>query len=55
MVTPYPADDDVTLWTFHQIVQKYGWEWMDKDMANKPNFIQGHLGQQRTIAAGRTG
>jgi hypothetical protein len=52
-VTPYPADDDATLWLFHQVVQKYGWDWMDKYMANKSNFIQGHLGQQRSIAAGQ--
>src|ERR1700687_6035061 len=30
MVTPYPADDDATLWLFHQIVLKYGWDYMDK-------------------------
>ncbi len=53
MVTPYPADDDVTLWVFHHIVQKYGWVYMDKYMAAKPNFIQGHLGQQRSIATGQ--
>ena len=53
MVTPYPADDDATLWLFHKIVQKYGWDYMDKYMANKPNFIQGHLGQQRSIASGQ--
>jgi ABC-type Fe3+ transport system substrate-binding protein len=52
-VTPYPADDDATLWLFHHVVQKYGWDWMDKYMANKPNFIQGHLGQQRSIASGQ--
>jgi ABC-type Fe3+ transport system substrate-binding protein len=53
MVTPYPADDDVTLWVFYHIVQKYGWSYMDKYMAAKPNFIQGHLGQQRSIGAGQ--
>ena len=53
MVTPYPADDDATLWLFHKIVLKYGWDYMDKYMANKPNFIQGHLGQQRSIASGQ--
>jgi ABC-type Fe3+ transport system substrate-binding protein len=53
MVTPYPADDDVTLWVFHYIVQKYGWGYMDKYMAAKPNLIQGHLGQQRSIASGQ--
>jgi ABC-type Fe3+ transport system substrate-binding protein len=53
MVTPYPADDDVTLWVFHHIVDKYGWSYMDDYMAAKPNFIQGHLGQQRSIASGQ--
>jgi ABC-type Fe3+ transport system substrate-binding protein len=53
MVTPYPADDDATLWLFHKIVLKYGWDYMDKYMASKPNFIQGHLGQQRSIASGQ--
>ena len=52
VVTPYPADDDVTMWVFYHIVQKYGWDWMDKYMATKPNFIQGHLGQQRSIGSG---
>lgn len=52
-VTPYPADDDVTLWLFYKVVQKYGWEYMDKYMTNNPNFIQGHLGQQRSIASGQ--
>jgi ABC-type Fe3+ transport system substrate-binding protein len=53
MVTPYPADDDVTLWVFHHIVQKYGWGYMDQYMAAKPNFIQGHLGEQRSIGLGQ--
>jgi len=53
IVTPYPADDDVTLWVFHHIVKKYGWSYMDSYMAAKPNFIQGHLGQQRSIASGQ--
>jgi ABC-type Fe3+ transport system substrate-binding protein len=53
MVTPYPADDDVTLWVFHHIVQKYGWSYMDKYMAAKPNFIQGHLGEQRSVGSGQ--
>jgi ABC-type Fe3+ transport system substrate-binding protein len=52
IVTAYPADDDVTLWVFYHIVQKYGWGYMDKYMAAKPNFIQGHLGEQRSIGSG---
>jgi ABC-type Fe3+ transport system substrate-binding protein len=53
IVTAYPADDDVTLWVFWHIVQKYGWGHMDKYMAQKPNFIQGHLGEQRSIGSGQ--
>jgi ABC-type Fe3+ transport system substrate-binding protein len=53
IVTAYPADDDVTLWVFYHIVQKYGWDYMDKYMAAKPNFIQGHLGEQRSIGSGQ--
>jgi ABC-type Fe3+ transport system substrate-binding protein len=53
IVTAYPADDDVTLWVFHHIVLKYGWGYMDKYMAAKPTFIQGHLGEQRSIASGQ--
>ncbi len=53
VVTAYPADDDVTLWVFYHIVQKYGWGYMDKYMAAKPNFIQGHLGEQRSIGSGQ--
>jgi ABC-type Fe3+ transport system substrate-binding protein len=53
VVTPYPADDDVTLWVFYHIVQKYGWDYMGKYMAAKPNLIQGHLGQQRSIGTGQ--
>ncbi len=53
IVTAYPADDDVTLWVFYHIAQKYGWSYMDKYMAQKPNFIQGHLGEQRSIGSGQ--
>jgi len=53
IVTAYPADDDVTLWVFYHIVQKYGWAYMDKYMAAKPTFIQGHLGEQRSIGSGQ--
>jgi ABC-type Fe3+ transport system substrate-binding protein len=53
IVTAYPADDDVTLWVFYHIVQKYGWSYMDKYIAAKPTFIQGHLGEQRSIGTGQ--
>ncbi len=52
LITCYPADDDATLYLFHTIVEKYGWEFMDKYMANKPNFVQGHLNVSRSVGAG---
>ena len=53
VVSAYPADDDATLWLFDHIVRKYGWSYMDRYMANKPNFIQGHLPEQRSIISGQ--
>ena len=53
VVAAYPADDDATLYLCYTIVQKYGWEYMDKYMANRPNFIQGHLSVQRSISSGQ--
>jgi ABC-type Fe3+ transport system substrate-binding protein len=52
VVAAYPADDDATLYDFYSVVQKYGWSYMDKYMANQPNFIQGHLSVARSIASG---
>ena len=53
LVTCYPADDDATLFVFDTIIKKYGWSYMDKYMANKPNFIQGHLGELKSVASGQ--
>jgi len=53
VVAAYPADDDATLYLFDTIVQKYGWDYMAKYMANGANFIQGHLGEQRSISSGQ--
>jgi len=52
LITCYPADDDATLYLFHVIVQKYGWDWMEKYTANKPNYVQGHLPVARSVASG---
>lgn len=52
IVSAYPADDDATLFVFNDIVKKYGWGYMAKYMANKPNFIQGHLDELKSVAAG---
>ena len=53
LITAYPADDDATLFVFDTIVKKYGWDYMTKYMAQQPNFIQGHLGVLKSVAAGQ--
>src|ERR1700722_20216653 len=53
VITSYPNDDDVTLYVFYTIVQKYGWEFMDKYMANNPQWVRGHLGTARAVASGQ--
>jgi ABC-type Fe3+ transport system substrate-binding protein len=52
VITCYPADDDATLYLFHVIVQKYGWDWMAKYTATRPNYVQGHLPVARSVASG---
>ncbi len=54
LVSAYPADDDATLYDFYTIVQKYGWGYMDKYMAQQPRFIQGHLGVARSLGSGES-
>ncbi|HLH23468.1 MAG TPA: ABC transporter substrate-binding protein [Chloroflexota bacterium] len=54
-ITCYPQDDDLTLYRYTTIVDKYGWDWMDAFMVNRPQFIRGHLGVVREIMADRAG
>ena len=53
MISCYPHDDDITLYLFHNIVRRYGWEWMEKYLANGAAFIQGHLGVAAFDLGGR--
>jgi ABC-type Fe3+ transport system substrate-binding protein len=53
VISTYPHDDDVTLYLYYNIVQKYGWDYMRRLMNNKPRFIRGHLGVTDEIAKGR--
>lgn len=52
IITVYPQTDDVTLFLFWNIVSKYGWQWMQDYIANKPAFIKGHLGVAQGIDQG---
>jgi ABC-type Fe3+ transport system substrate-binding protein len=52
LIACYPHDDDATLYLFHTIAKKYGADYIDKYVANQPNWVQGHLGVSRGVAAG---
>lgn len=54
LISVYPHDDDAALYLFHLIAQKHGWSFMDRYMANKPNFVQGHLPVARSVASGES-
>jgi ABC-type Fe3+ transport system substrate-binding protein len=53
LITCYPADDDATLYLFYTIAQKYGWSYVERYMAAKPNFVQGHLNVARNVGTGQ--
>ncbi len=53
LITTDPSDDDAGLMAFHAIVEKYGWDYMDKYMAQKPRFTRdGHAVVSNAVAAG---
>jgi ABC-type Fe3+ transport system substrate-binding protein len=52
VVTTYPHDDEITLYLYYGIVQKYGWGWLDRLLANKPRFVRGHLATAQQVAKG---
>lgn len=52
IITTYPHVDDVTLYLYQTLIDKYGPEFLDKLKENQPVFVRGHLGVTRAIAAG---
>ncbi|HEY4406719.1 MAG TPA: extracellular solute-binding protein [Xanthobacteraceae bacterium] len=53
LITTDPSEDDAALLVFRGIVDKYGWDFMDKYMTQKPSFVTtGHANVSNAIAAG---
>jgi ABC-type Fe3+ transport system substrate-binding protein len=53
LITTDPTEDDAALSAFNLIVEKYGWDYMAKYMAQKPAFVTtGHAAVSNAIAAG---
>lgn len=41
LILTNPTDDDAVLYQFKLLVKKYGWEYLDKLMAQEPKFVRG--------------
>jgi ABC-type Fe3+ transport system substrate-binding protein len=53
LITVDPSEDDAGLTVFNMIVSKYGWDYMDRYMAQKPAFVTtGHQTVSNAIADG---
>ena len=53
LITSDPTDDDAALAVFTSIVQKYGWDYMDKYAAQKPAYVTtGHAAASNAIVSG---
>jgi len=53
LITTDPTDDDAALAVFNSVVQKYGWSYMDKYVAQRPTFVTtGHAAVSDAIVAG---
>jgi ABC-type Fe3+ transport system substrate-binding protein len=53
LITTDPSEDDAGLMAFRSIIEKYGWDYMDKYMDQKPSFVtSGHASVSSAVAAG---
>jgi len=53
LITTDPTEDDAALAAFNAIVEKYGWDYMDKYVAQRPVFVtSGHSAVSDAIATG---
>jgi ABC-type Fe3+ transport system substrate-binding protein len=54
LITTDPTEDDAALAVFNMIVEKYGWSWMERYMAQQPAFVTtGHAAVSNAIADGQ--
>jgi len=53
LVMTYPHDDDAVLFQFERIVAAYGWEYMDKLMAQDVQWIRGTVPARLVVGEGR--
>jgi ABC-type Fe3+ transport system substrate-binding protein len=52
LISTYPHDDDITLYHYARLVDRYGWGFMDEYMKLAPKFVMGHLGVAQALDNG---
>jgi ABC-type Fe3+ transport system substrate-binding protein len=52
LISTYPHDDDITLYHYARLVDRYGWGFMDAYMKLEPKFVMGHLGVAQALTKG---
>ncbi|WP_394850838.1 extracellular solute-binding protein [Pendulispora brunnea] len=52
MISGAPHRDDVVLYLYYTLVEKYGWSFMDRLMKNRPTFVEGHAPLARALVEG---
>jgi ABC-type Fe3+ transport system substrate-binding protein len=52
IVSTYPHDDDLTLYLYTQITEKYGWGIIEKLLAQRLKFVRSHVLVSQTTASG---
>src|SRR5712691_4588017 len=52
LISTYPHDDDITLYHYARLVDRYGWGFMDDYMKLEPRFVMGHLGVAQALTKG---
>jgi ABC-type Fe3+ transport system substrate-binding protein len=52
LILTYPNDDDAVLFGFKQIVDKYGWDYLARLVAQHPTLVRGVPGSSAGVASG---
>jgi ABC-type Fe3+ transport system substrate-binding protein len=52
LIFTYPNDDDAVLFSFRQIIDKYGWKWLRDVMAQDPALVRGTPNSTAGVANG---
>lgn len=53
LVFTYPNDDDAVLFQFKMLVDSYGWDYIDRLIAQKPQWVRGTEAAYQIVAAGQ--